>query len=139
MESRSLLYYLDTNICISFFRNKNKFLRNELLDHPSNVIKIPTIVAAELMHGAYKSQNRDQNIEQVKNFISEYEVINFDLQAACVYGRIRAELESIGKSIGPNDLFIAALVLSKGGVLVTHNTREFSRIEGLLIEDWTQE
>ena len=61
----------------------------------------------------------------------------FDYNAAFLYGKIRASLENKGNNIGPNDLFIAALVLSLNGILVTNNTREFSRVEGLLIEDWT--
>ena len=93
MPDKNLLYYLDTNICISFLRNKNKILRDKFLSYPQENIKIPAIVAAELMHGAYKSKE--------------------------------------------NDLFIASLVLSLNEILVTNNVREFSRVEGLIIEDWT--
>ncbi len=60
----------------------------------------------------------------------------FDDSAADVYGRIRAQLETFGTPIGPNDLMIAATALSGGLILVTHNTSEFSRVPGLLFEDW---
>ena len=62
----------------------------------------------------------------------------FDECCTEAYGKIRADLEKNGTVIGPNDLMIAATVIRKGGVLVTHNTKEFSRIEGLRIEDWTE-
>ena len=66
-----------------------------------------------------------------------FEYISFESQAAIAYARIRYDLEKEGKSIGPNDLIIAAVVLANQGTLVTHNVNEFSRVPGLLIEDWT--
>lgn len=137
MPDKNLLYYLDTNICISFLRNKNKILRDKFLSYPQENIKIPAVVAAELMHGAYKSKEQERNLIQVKSFLSEFEIISFDYNAALLYGKIRASLENNGNNIGPNDLFIASSVLSLNGILVTNNVREFSRVEGLIIEDWT--
>ena len=60
----------------------------------------------------------------------------FDDQAVEYYGKIRATLAAIGQPIGPNDLLIAAIALANQVILVTHNTREFGRVEGLIIEDW---
>ena len=92
MSDKNLLYYLDTNICISFLRNKNKILRDKFLSYHQEFIKIPAIVAAELMHGAYKSREMERNLTQVKSFLSEFEIISFDYNAAFLYGKIRASL-----------------------------------------------
>lgn len=71
-----------------------------------------------------------------QEFFSELVSLRFDGNAAAVYGRIRARLEASGTPIGPNDLQIAAIALANDLILVTHNTREFSRVEGLRLEDW---
>jgi tRNA(fMet)-specific endonuclease VapC len=71
-----------------------------------------------------------------QEFFSELISLPFDGNAAEVYGRIRARLEALGTPISPNDLQIAAIALANNLILVTHNTREFSRVEGLHLEDW---
>ncbi len=129
-------YFLDTNICVDFFRNKNALLTHKIFYYSNNV-KIPAIVAAELLHGANKSRERYKSLTQVEDFLSQFQIISFGLSAAKIYGEIKAKLEAEGNIIGPNDLLIAATALSRNGILVTNNTREFSRIDGLLLEDWT--
>jgi len=101
------------------------------------MLRIPAIVAAELVHGAEKSANPANNMEQVKKFLIPFEIAPFDIWAAHSYGKIRSSLEKRGEIIGPNDLIIAATVLSQNGILVTNNTKEFARVENLALEDWT--
>ena len=108
-----------------------------VLSHSPNMLKIPAIVAAELIHGAEKSANPTKSIEQVKKFLMPFEIASFDIVAAYSYGKIRSSLEKRGEIIGPNDLIIAATVLSQNGILVTNNSKEFTRVENLAIEDWT--
>jgi tRNA(fMet)-specific endonuclease VapC len=93
-------------------------------------------VIAELCYGAYKSPKPAANLTLVQTFAAPLITIAFDDLAADVYGRIRADLERRGQAIGPNDTMIAAIALANGLTLVTHNTAEFSRVNGLLIEDW---
>lgn len=100
-------------------------------------IKIPSVVVAELMHGAYKSKFKDKTLKETEDFISDFDTVPFDYSAAVSCGQIKTSLERKGLVIGPNDLLIAATVLSRGGILVTNNTGEFSRIDGLKLEDWT--
>ena len=100
-------------------------------------IKIPSMVAAELLYGAEKSGKREYNLKLFKTFLSIYEIINFDYKSAEYYAAIRAELERKGKIIGNNDIVIASTVIANNGVLVTHNVDEFSLIKELKIEDWT--
>ncbi len=130
-------YYLDTDICVFALKGQfpaiKKWLQNSIPDQ----IKIPSIVQSELLLGALKSIESKQTVHLVERFVAPYEVISFDEQAAIAYARIRYHLERRGVSIGPNDLIIAATVTANQGTLVTHNVREFTRVPGLLVEDWT--
>ncbi|MDR1799371.1 MAG: type II toxin-antitoxin system VapC family toxin [Bifidobacteriaceae bacterium] len=83
-----------------------------------------------------RSDRPEQNTEAVRRFLAPFAIQPFDSAAAIHYAAIRAGLEATGQVIGPNDLLIAATVLAAGGVLVTHNTKEFSRVPGLLLENW---
>ena len=74
--------------------------------------------------------------QHLSTFFEPYESLPFDDAAAAEYGRIRAQLAAAGTPIGPNDLMIAAIARDRQLTLVTHNTREFSRVSGLLMEDW---
>lgn len=71
-------------------------------------------------------------------FLEPFDVKDSDSDALYFYGLIRQSLTEKGTPVGPNDLLIAATVLANNETLVTHNTNEFSRIEDLRIEDWTE-
>ena len=133
-----MLYFIDTNICISCMRGsrKTEILGYKFIIHEHD-IRIPSVVVAELMHGAYKSKFGNITMEETEDFLRDLEIVPFDESAARTYGRIKADLERKGLVIGPNDFLIAATALSRNGILVTNNIREFSRIEGLRLSDWT--
>lgn len=131
-----MTYYLDTNTCIYFLNGSYLSVREKILNTSPDLIVIPSIVTAELVFGAYKSKKRDVTLNKVKEFLSPFEIIPFTDPMTYVYADIRSFLEKKGSPIGPNDLFIVATVLTNNGILVTHNTREFSRFAGLKIEDW---
>ena len=131
------MYFLDTNTCIDFLRNLSESVRNRFLSIPLNEIKIPVIVKAELLLGAYKS-NKTETLERTIQFLELFEVVPFTDEMSYTYAQIRKELEAKGNKIGANDLFIAATALNKKAILVTHNTREFIRIDGLQLEDWNK-
>jgi tRNA(fMet)-specific endonuclease VapC len=132
-----MIYFLDTNICIYHLNGSVPNINERLKQADINTIKIPSMVAAELLYGVEKSGRREHNIKMVTTFLSLFKTVPFDRKSAEYYGVIRAELERGGKSIGGNDLIIAATALANAAVLVTHNINEFSRIHGLLLEDWT--
>jgi tRNA(fMet)-specific endonuclease VapC len=92
----------------------------------------------ELYYGAYRSTQTERNLAILERFFSQFAVLPLDPAAARVAGRIRAELLASGTPIGPNDFQIAAIALTHNLTLVTHNTREFGRVSGLVIEDWEQ-
>ena len=130
-------YFLDTCICITYLRGKNEDVLRKIESYNPSQIKIPVIVLAELLHGAYKSQRTDENIRQIMDFLADFEIIPFEKDDAYTYGQIRSSLERKGLVIGDNDMLIAASALLRNATLVTNNIREFSRIDGLLLDDWT--
>lgn len=129
-------YMLDTNICIFVIKHKPENVIRKFIEHEPEDLCISSITYAELMHGVEKSQAREKNRLAIALFLSPISIVDFDNQAAEEYGRIRADLETKGNPIGPMDMLIAGHAISKGLTLVTNNTREFSRIEGLTVEDW---
>ena len=134
-----MTYFLDTNICIYYLNNSAVNLSNALEKMPFDSIKIPSMVAAELLFAAGKSIKREQNLKIFKTFLSLYEIVPFDAKAADYYSAARIQLERKGQLIGSNDLVIAATAMANGGSLVTHNVDRFSRISGLTVQDWTLE
>lgn len=133
-----MLYYLDTNIIIYAIKNSFPEIKKHFSETPLQSIAIPSIVVAEIEYGAQKSFDYTKTISQYNRMTNLFEKVSFSDDAARLYGSIRNYLEKLGTPIGHNDLIIAATVLSKNGILVTHNTKEFSRVPGLRIEDWTE-
>ena len=133
------MYFVDTNTCIYFMNGKYSSVKETFLSISPKEIKIPAVIKAELLLGAYKSQTREQTVKKVKNFLKPFEIVPFTDDMTNDYAEIRAELELSGKTIGANDYFIAATARSKKGKLVTHNVSEFSRVSNLELEDWVKE
>jgi len=132
-------HFLDTNICIRYLNNSSPGVRAKLDAFDLDKMKIPSVVAAELLYDAAKSARRERNLPRFRLFLQQFEIAYFDYAAAEMYGDIRSALERQGARIGWNDLLIAAIVKANGGVLVTNNTREFSRVDGLALDDWTMD
>lgn len=130
------MYLLDTNTCIQFLNGRSMAVETRFRSHAPFQLKLCAVVKAELLYGAARSSHPDRNRVFMERFFAGYESLPFDDSAAAIYGRIRQELASAGTPIGPNDLLIASIALSRNLVLVTHNTREFSRVNGLRLEDW---
>jgi len=129
-------YLLDTNACIAYLNRPDSSVRNHMqLLKPSQIV-LCTVVEAELYYGVMKSANPVKNLERLLPFVRQFISLPFDTSAAKEYGRIRAELSSAGTPIGPYDLQIAAIAVAHGITVVTHNTREFSRVQGLKLVDW---
>ena len=132
-----MTWLLDTNACINYLRTgKNSPIAEQLAEKDAEQVVVCSVVRAELLFGAQKSRDAVENLANVGKFLSRFASFPFDDLAADVYGRIRADLTERGLTIGPNDLFIASIALSRQLTLVTHNVAEFSRVPGLNIEDW---
>ncbi len=130
-----LKYMLDTCICIYTIKNRPGVIR-ENFRRCHGQLCISTVTVMELIKGVEKSGKPDANLKVVEGFFARLEVLPFDAYAAVHSGRIIADLEARGQSIGAYDNQIAGHARSKGLVLVTNNIREFSRVPGLLVENW---
>ena len=132
-----MIYLLDTNTCIRLLNeDRNSAVSRRLAMIHLGDVTICSVVQAELYWGAFKSSRRDSNLARLERFFSEFPSLPFDDQSAIIYGQIRAGLAASGTPIGSNDLLIASIALANNLILVTHNTREFSRVQGLRLEDW---
>ncbi len=129
-------YMLDTNICIFIIKQKPENVLKRFLQLEVGDICISSITYAELVHGVEKSQAREKNRLALTIFLSEIQIMPFDDLAAQVYGKVKTDLQKKGTMIGPFDILIAAHAKSLDLVLITNNTREFARVEGLELEDW---
>ena len=132
-------YMLDTNICIYAVKKKFLCLSENLTAHYDEGICISSIVKSEIEYGICKSAVPEKNRRAFEILLKDFPVLPYDESAAKEYGEIRAALEKIGTPIGGNDLLIAAHCRALNYILVTHNLKEFSRVENLEIEDWTVE
>lgn len=131
------MYLLDTNVCIRLLNdNPNAQFVQKFSSRSPGDFRLCSVVKSELYYGAYKSTKQRQNLEKLARFFQQFESIPVDDTAALIAGQVRAQLDATGSPIGANDLLIAAIALDTGLTLVTHNTREFSRVNGLNYEDW---
>ena len=131
-----MIKLLDTNACIQLWQRKNLNVRRYFVQYSPADIALCSIVKAELLFGALRSEHKESNSQLLQNLFAPLNSFDFDDNAAEHYAQIRADLTAQGKLIGANDLMIAAIARANKATLITHNTGEFSRVQGLLIEDW---
>ena len=129
-------YMLDTNIVIYAKNKRPPGVIERMLQQKPDDLCISAVTLAELEFGASKSSNPARNRMALTLFLAGMRVLPFDSLAAREYGDIRYDLSSRGAVIGGNDMLIAAQARSLGLTLVTNNTREFERINGLKLENW---
>ena len=128
-----MIFLLDTNVVIAALKGDADVLSRIHERRPPD-IAISAIVAHELYYGAFRGSRVEANLARVDAL--QFEVLDFDREDARCAGEIRATLAAAGMTIGPYDVLIAGQALSRGLILVTRNTREFSRVTDLRIEDW---
>jgi tRNA(fMet)-specific endonuclease VapC len=131
-----LKYLLDTNACVDYLSGRYPAVIARLQRSGPADLGLSTVVVAELRYGADRSARPKENHARIDVLTAEIPVIEFDLESAAAYGRLRARLEAKGTPIGPNDMLIAAQAFSRRLVVVTDNVREFRRVRGLKVENW---
>ena len=131
-------YMLDTNICIYAIKHKPEEVFMRLQEHDPIDICISSVTYAELVHGVEKSKAIEKIRVALALLLANIEIMNFDSLAAESYGKIRADLEKAGTPIGPLDMMIAGHAMALGYTVVTNNTKEFDRVKGLKLENWTE-
>ena len=130
-----MMYMLDTNMCI-YAQKKNPNVLAKIKDNRESGISISSITLAELVYGVKASAAIERNTIALMKFLTIVDVLPFDNNAAYEYGDICADLRKKGTPIGNMDMLISAHARSESLIVVTHNTREFERVEGLQLEDW---
>lgn len=133
-----MTFLLDTNTCIRLINGTSPVLLDRFKQETPADIRMSSVVRAELTFGAWNSSQAANNLRLLEAFWAPFVSLPFDDLGAEHYGVIRAELKRQGQLIGANDLLIAATALAYDLTLVTHNTREFSRVPGLRFVDWEE-
>ena len=128
---------LDTDICIYAINRKRPEILEGVRDYQIGEVGISAITYAELRYGVENSVRADKNMVRLEQVLLPLEIVPFDAEGGRYYGRVRTALKRAGCPIGSNDLLIAAHALSLDATLVTNNTREFDRVAGLRVEQWT--
>jgi tRNA(fMet)-specific endonuclease VapC len=131
-----MAFLLDTNTCIDYFTARYPSVVTRIQNSSPQDLFLSAVVVAELRYGADHSARSRTNHARIDALIEEIEPLDFDLRSAAMYGRVRAQLETGGTPIGPNDMLIAAHALARGLTVVTDNTAEFGRVRGLKLANW---
>ena len=130
-----MIYLLDTDT-VSLIVRKNPSVIEKLIKHENDEICISAITYAELSYGLEK-KGSERLFSEMAVILGKITIIDFDDSQSELYGKIRVEQEKTGMTIGDMDILIAAAALSQDAILVSHNSRHISRINGLIVEDWT--
>ena len=131
------MYLLDTNICIFAINKRPANVLETIKKKSKSGIYISSLTVAELEYGVENSNYIEDNRIALLKFLSIFNVLNFDDMDAAPYGKLKTKLKKTGQIIGPIDMLLAAQAISKELIFVTNNVDEFKRIDGLKIEDWT--
>ena len=130
-----MTYLLDTNICIYIINEQPAQVLQRVIQAGRESLAISTVTVAELAFGVAKSTRADSRTK-LENFLSKFPILDWGQDAAWVYGNVRKALEAKGQRIGERDLLLACQALALDATMVTNNTREFERVEGLKLENW---
>ena len=131
-------YMLDTNVISDMVRNPDGLAARRASSLDDDALCTSAIVASELRYGLRKS-GAVALARRVEAVLGEMEILSYDAPVSFAYAQARSTLEKKGQPIGATDLFIAAHALSLDLTLVTANMREFSRVEGLKVENWLED
>jgi tRNA(fMet)-specific endonuclease VapC len=131
-------YLVDTNVLIHLCNSKSPMLERKFTSRMPEEFAVSAITVGELIYGANKSVHKERNLQAILRILSPLKVIDFDSGDGWQYGEIRADLERAGRVIGGNDMLIAAQARRRGLVVITSNTKEYVRVPGLTVQDWTR-
>jgi tRNA(fMet)-specific endonuclease VapC len=130
-----MIYLLDTNVCIAAMRGNPKVVRS-LSTHSPEDFAVSMVTVFELFAGVCRCKSPESEREKVSAFLEPLHLLPFDWGSALKTAEIRFQLERLGQKIGPYDLQLSGQAVALDLTLVTHNTREFKRVNGLQLEDW---
>ena len=130
-------FLLDTDICIYLINKRPPSVISRFKQYRPGDIGISVVTVSELEYGVAKSSRMQENQQRLDAFLAPFDLLSYTAEAVRTYGAVRADLEKRGKVIGPLDMLIAAQALTEELILVINNEREFKRIPGLRIENWS--
>ncbi|MES2708605.1 MAG: type II toxin-antitoxin system VapC family toxin [Verrucomicrobiota bacterium] len=131
-----MIYLLDTNVVSDHMRGRPEKLFRRFEATPLHDMRLCSMVRAELLFGARRLTKPELLLEAISDYFRKITSLSFDDRCAAYHAELRAHLQSKGTPIGPHDMLIASIALAHNLILVTHNTREFARVPGLVLEDW---
>ncbi len=129
-------YLLDTNICIYLIKKHPPEVLARFQQIQLKQLHISTVTLFELYYGIEKNNSQQRNLAALESFIAPLTIVDFTFDAAIKAAKIRSDLQKQGLPIGAYDIQIAAIALSCNMTLLTNNTREFERVNGLKLENW---
>ena len=132
------MYLLDTNICIYAINGRHPRLTEHLLTVHPDEIMVSSVTVGELEYGAAKSRWGERTQEGMHAFLANFSTLPFTEEDALLFGKLRALLEAEGTPIGVLDVIIGAQGIANELTVVTHNTKEFQRLPGIVLEDWAE-
>lgn len=127
---------LDTNICIYILNNKPAGIKKHFERYAVGEIGISSISVAELFYGVEKSKFKESNTLALQAFLAHLQVLDFGIDSAAAYAKLRADLERRRALIGAMDMLIASIALANGLTLITNDSKDFKRVKNLQIENW---
>ena len=130
-----MTHLLDTNVCIAAMRGNPKVVRKLAACSPEDCA-VSMVSVFELFAGVFRCNDPEGEGQKVSTFLKPFHLLPFDWDSALKTAEIRFQLEKAGTKIGPYDLQLSGQAISLDLTLVTHNTREFKRVNGLRVEDW---
>jgi tRNA(fMet)-specific endonuclease VapC len=133
-----VVYVLDTDTCIYAIKQRSESVVARLRTTAGDDLAVSSATVAELRYGAIRSAKPRENAERLERFLLPLRKLAFDDRAAGHFAVLKHHLTRTGQPIGAMDMVIAATVLAADATLVTNNIREFGRVPGLKIENWTQ-
>jgi tRNA(fMet)-specific endonuclease VapC len=131
-----MIYPLDSNVWVVLLRRSSPLVAARFRAADPSDLRVCSVVVAELRYGCARSAKAAVNRAAVDALLAPYPSLPYDDAATDHFVAVRRHLEQLGQQIGPYDMQIAAIALANGCTLVTHNTAEFGRVPGLVIEDW---
>lgn len=130
-----MIYLLDTNVCIAAMRGNGRVIQKLAAQRPEDCA-VSMVSVFELFAGVFRCREPQAEGRKVTTFLAPFHLLPFDWDSALKTAEIRWELEKIGNKIGPYDLQLGGQALALNLTLVTHNSREFQRLNGPRVEDW---
>ena len=127
---------LDTDTCVAILRRVPQVVNRLARLLPEDHVSVSVITAAELFTGAHLSMRPESNVQIVRALLQRVQLLPLGEREAELFAAEKVRLRRAGQPVADNDLYIAATALADHLTLVTHNQAHFSRISGLLLDDW---